>query len=197
MTERETMPLAMVVERNTYLSQPLIEYENEDETSQVLLRPSSWSMFHCMIQKTIAQFVRFGMVGGLNTLIDLVLFNVLLWLWPTHSTTLLLLYNSLAYALGGINSFVLNKYWTFHQRHAVSRDEILRFALITLVGIACNDLILGIISNSMHSLLGNPTLWANASKIIAIFGTMCISYVGMRLWVFVKPAQATGKENER
>ncbi|BCL77881.1 GtrA family protein [Ktedonobacteria bacterium brp13] len=179
------------------MSQPLVEYENEDETSQALLRSSSWPMFHRMIQKTIAQFVRFGMVGGLNTLIDLALFNVLLWLWPTHSTTLLLLYNSLAYALGGINSFVLNKYWTFNQRHAISRDEILRFVLTTLVGIACNDLILGIISNSMHSLLGNPTLWANASKIIAIFGTMCISYVGMRLWVFVKPAQATNKENER
>jgi putative flippase GtrA len=32
-------------------------------------------------------------------------------------------------------------------------------------------------------------VWANASKILAIAGTALISYVGMRLWVFVSKAQ--------
>jgi predicted small integral membrane protein len=37
-------------------------------------------------------------------------------------------------------------------------------------------------------------LWANASKIAAIFGTVCISFLGMRLWVFVKPGVAIDAE---
>ena len=33
-------------------------------------------------------------------------------------------------------------------------------------------------------MIANPVLWANASKVRAI-GTVLISYLGMRLWVFV------------
>jgi hypothetical protein len=32
-------------------------------------------------------------------------------------------------------------------------------------------------------------VWANASKVVAIAGTALISYLGMRLWVFVSNAQ--------
>lgn len=32
------------------------------------------------------QLFRFGLVGGLNTGIDLLFFNGLLWLWPTRNT---------------------------------------------------------------------------------------------------------------
>ena len=32
-------------------------------------------------------------------------------------------------------------------------------------------------------------MWANAWKIVAIAGTVLISYLGMRLWVFVSKAQ--------
>jgi putative flippase GtrA len=30
----------------------------------------------------------------------------------------------------------------------------------------------------------NATLWANASKVLAISGTFLVSYLGMQLWVF-------------
>jgi putative flippase GtrA len=101
-----------------------------------------------------------------------------------------LVYNSIAYALGGINSFVLNKYWTFHNKQKTTCQEVLRFIITTLLGIACNDLIIWLISFVSHPLIADARLWANVSKICAIFGTVLISYVGMRLWVFVKPAQA-------
>src|SRR4051794_38968317 len=59
------------------------------------------------------QILRFGLVGGVNTLVDLLVLNGLLLLFPTTRTLMLLAYNSLAYSIGAINSFLLNKHWTF------------------------------------------------------------------------------------
>ncbi len=131
------------------------------------------------------QVLRFGLAGGLNTLVDIVILNSLLWVFPTSSTLMLLAYNSLAYSLGAVNSFLLNKYWTFGQKQRTTRGELARFTLITLCGIGWSTVILWLASHILHSFLVNATVWANASKVVAIAGTALISYLGMRLWVFV------------
>jgi hypothetical protein len=46
-----------------------------------------------------------------NTTIDLLALNSLLWLWPAQGAARLLLFNTLAYACGALNSFVFNRYW--------------------------------------------------------------------------------------
>jgi len=135
------------------------------------------------------QVLRFGLVGGLNTLVDLLILNGLLWLFPTTSSLMLLAYNALAYSLGAVNSFLLNKYWTFGRRQKTTRRELVRFTLTTLGGIGWSNSILWLASTVLHPFLVNPTVWANASKVLAIGGTALISYLGMRLWVFVSNAQ--------
>jgi putative flippase GtrA len=135
------------------------------------------------------QVLRFRLVGGLNTLVDLLLLNGLLWLLPTTSSLMLLAYNSLAYSLGALNSFLLNKYWTFGKKQRTTRRELARFTLTTLFGIGWSTSIIWLASNALHPFLVNTTVWANASKVIAIGGTALISYLGMRLWVFVSQAQ--------
>ncbi len=142
----------------------------------------------------ICSRLRFGLVGGLNTLVDLLILNALLWLFPTTSTLMLLVYSSLAYSLGAVNSFLLNKYWTFASRQQVSRGELACFTLTTLCGIGWSSAILWLASTFLHPFLVNATVWANASKVVAIAGTALISYLGMRLWVFVSNAQ---KEHTR
>jgi putative flippase GtrA len=136
-----------------------------------------------------SQVLRFSLVGGLNTLVDLGILNGLLWLFPTTGTPTLLAYNSLAYCLGAVNSFLLNKYWTFGQKQRITRGELTRFTLTTLFGITWSTLILWLASLVLHPILINMTAWANVSKVIAIAGTSLISYLGMRLWVFVRSPQ--------
>src|SRR5579875_1957839 len=131
------------------------------------------------------QVLRFALVGGLNTLLDLLILNGLLWLFPTSSTAMLLAYSAFAFSIGAINSFLFNKYWTFGQRQKTTRKELLRFAATTSCGIVWSSIILWLAGNLLHSVLVNAVLWANASKVIAIGGTALISYLGMRLWVFV------------
>lgn len=139
--------------------------------------------------RSLWEVLRFGLVGGLNTAIDLLILNGLLLLFPTQSTITLLMYNSVAYGVGAINSFVLNKYWTFRHQQRTTPGELVRFALTTCAGIVCNDAILWLLGNVLHPAIANTTLWANTSKILAVFGTASLSYLGMRLWVFVKKPQ--------
>jgi putative flippase GtrA len=138
--------------------------------------------------RSLRQLLRFGVVGMLNTLIDLLALNGLLFLFPTTGTVHLLAYNSLAYSLGAANSFFLNKYWTFKQRQPTARGELMRFATATLLGIGWSSVILWLASHVLHPVIANPVLWANASKVLAIGGTVLISYLEMRLWVFVHHA---------
>ncbi|HKV59824.1 MAG TPA: GtrA family protein [Ktedonobacteraceae bacterium] len=135
--------------------------------------------------QTFRQVLRFGLAGGMNTLIDLLILNGLLWLFPTNSTRMLLAYSSLAYSIGAINSFLLNKYWTFGQKQRTTRAELAHFAVVTIGGIAWSSLILWLASLALPSFLINATVWANVSKLVAIAGTALISFLGMRMWVFV------------
>ncbi|HEX7735365.1 MAG TPA: glycosyltransferase family 39 protein [Ktedonobacteraceae bacterium] len=152
--------------------------------------PAGWSL-------VLWQFLRFGLVGCANTLVDLLVLNFLLWLWPAQNTTLLLLANTLAYAMGALNSFLLNRYWTFQQRGSIHRREVARFGATTLAGIACNNLILYLLNNAQHPSQFSPVLWANLTKCGAISGTLLISYLGMRLWVFVQAShEVPGQSNQ-
>ncbi|HXR65290.1 MAG TPA: glycosyltransferase family 39 protein, partial [Ktedonobacteraceae bacterium] len=146
---------------------------------------------HAEWSRTFGQFLRFGLVGCLNTLVDLLALNCLLWLLPAQNNTLLLLANSLAYATGSLNSFLLNRYWTFRCHGHANRREVTRFAVTTLAGIVCNDLILYLLNSIQHPSQFSPTLWTNITKIVAIGGTVLVSYLGMRLWVFVQSSQET------
>ncbi len=137
-------------------------------------------------QGTRGQLARFGTVGVLNTLVDVLLLNLVVWALRIHTTPALLAANAVTYALGAVQSFFLNKHWTFRHHDATTRDEVLRFATTTVGGIALNDLLLLGTSAALLPLLGHTALWANAAKVAAIGGSALISFLGMRLWVFAR-----------
>jgi putative flippase GtrA len=139
-------------------------------------------------RETRGQLLRFAGVGILNTALDVLVLNLLLWLFTLHTAGMVLFANTLAYAVGAVNSFCWNKYWTFRQHDRVTRSEILRFAATTAGGIALNDLLLWLAGHIWLPAPGYTTLWANVAKIIAIGGTVLLSYLGMRLWVFARRA---------
>lgn len=76
------------------------------------------------IRKTITQFIKYGMVGVLNTLVTLgVIFlcKSILGINP-------LLSNTLGYVAGVINSFLWNRGWVFQSSGKISH-EALKFIL--------------------------------------------------------------------
>jgi len=135
---------------------------------------------------TLIQLFRFGFVGGINTFIDILAFNILVWIFPTNDASQLVLYNSFAYLAGAINSFFGNKLWTFEQRSRITKGQMIRFAIVTGLGILCNDAFLWLATTVLNSLSISGFFWTNVAKITAIVGSMTISYLGMRFGVFTK-----------
>lgn len=138
------------------------------------------------LKDTLIQFVRFGLVGGINTCIDVMAFNILVWIFPTKEVSMLVFYNSLAFLTGSLNSFFWNKLWTFKQRSRATNEQVVRFALVTSLGIICNDAFLWLATTILTSLSLNGLLWTNVAKISAIAGSVAVSYIGMRFSVFTR-----------
>lgn len=170
---------------------PIPEAASDSDSYPLIQAPSSrpipsWNA-------SLWQVLRYGLVGISNTLIDIASLNVLLWRFPTHHANQLLIYNSLAYTLGALNSFILNKYWTFRSSRVISGREILRFVIIMIGSFLCNEGILWITGTILHPVIASTFLWANLSKGSAAIGTASISYIAMRLWVFVAVPQKASK----
>jgi putative flippase GtrA len=134
----------------------------------------------------LRQFLRFCVVGGLNTFVDVLIFNLLVWGFPTQDSGLLVVFNSVAYAVGALNSFCWNKLWTFRQRSGATSDQVTRFVLVTSLGIMCNDAFLWLATTILTTFSLTSFVWINVAKISAIAGSVAVSYVGMRLSVFTK-----------
>lgn len=130
------------------------------------------------------QFLRYCLVGGANTIVDLLVLNVLLWRIPTHNVQTLVLYNSLAYTSGAMSSFFLNKYWTFRRMRRVTSREVVRFAISLLLEVIYSSVLIWLAGKALQPFIANPTLWGNASKLIAVATGTVISYSFMRFWTF-------------
>ena len=90
-----------------------------------------------MNEQAIMRFIKFGVVGISGMVIDF-LFT---WLCKEKLKWNKYLANSIGFTLAVINNFILNRNWTFENNNAVA-PQFLRFLLVSLSGLAINNLIL-------------------------------------------------------
>jgi putative flippase GtrA len=147
-------------------------------------------------RSTFWQFVRYCLVGGVNTGIDLLTLNILLLGLPTNNVQVLVAYNSIAYTSGALSSFFLNKYWTFGYKRRTTRRELVRFAITLALEVLYSNALVWLAGKALQPLIANPTLWGNASKLVAVVGGTVISYAFMRFWTFAGGSQDRQKKKE-
>jgi putative flippase GtrA len=132
------------------------------------------------------RWVRYGLTGGANTLLDIAVLNLLLWRFPLHSPQSLVIYNSIAYASGAASSFFLNKYWTFRRTQRPARKEIVCFLLSLALEMFSSNVFVSLAGLALAPLISNVTLWSNAAKLLAVAGNTLVSYALMRYWTFAE-----------
>jgi putative flippase GtrA len=135
------------------------------------------------------QFLRYCLVGGVNTIIDVSVLNALLWRFPTHNVLLLVVENSVAYAGGAVSSFFLNKYWTFRRTQRPTRREVGRFLLSVALELVSSNGLLWLAGMALSPFIANVTVWGNASKLLAVAVGAVLSYLLMRFWIFASGTQ--------
>lgn len=122
--------------------------------------------------KPVAEFVRFGFVGGLATLVHVILFFALVQVFDVHPT----LATTLAF-VGAVNvSYSLNRRWTFRSSGSHTR-QFPRFLAIALCCAALN-------AAMMHT--GVEVLgWSNIRCLVIIILTLpLLSFSLQRQWGF-------------
>jgi len=88
------------------------------------------------LPKWLKQAAKFGSVGVLNTLLDLALYFVLTrWLGLGGQRTIA---KGISYSVGVLNSYFLNRVWTFPGHDGSSCAALFPFVLSSLVGLAIN-----------------------------------------------------------
>ncbi|MDQ7095613.1 GtrA family protein [Desulfosporosinus sp. PR] len=139
-----------------------------------------------MVKLTVRQqeFFKFCLVGVFNTGIDFTLFALLFArgvpLLPAHT---------LAYGSGVINSFLLNRKWTFKESAPQPLGQLLRFVLLNLFSLAVTyELLVW-----FHYTWGWPLL---ASRALAVVASLAMNFGGSRLWVFCQPQSGSYDSNE-
>lgn len=144
-----------------------------------------------MKQIIFSQGAKFIIVGVANTLVDLGVLNLLIFIsgisaGPTYS-----LFKGASFSLAVINSYVFNKFWTFSasaQGYGGQRKkEFIQFFIVSLVGFGINVGVASLVVNVIGSQFGiADKLWANVGAMIATLIGMSWNFLGYKFIVFKK-----------
>lgn len=155
-------------------------------------------IIHLLQVFDLKKFIRFGIIGVLNTLVDFVVFYVMdRWVIRDGPTMVLLgaavatgpyLSNAVSYVAANIHSFFWNKFWTFRKRGRVTRGEVGRYLVTSAGYLAFSSLSLAVFIQvlSLPTLAGVvPEDWINPlAKLPTACMTIFYNYLMNRFWVF-------------
>ena len=141
----------------------------------------------------LSKILRFSLVGIINTIVDIAVLNILLWISPTSDIWRILTYNSMACIVAACNSFLWNKYWTFKYRGPVTAQLVLRFAGVSIVSMLGNNFILWVFIQLLPSALTGAGLVAILLKVAVGASMMALSFIGQMTLVFVSNKRASKK----
>ena len=120
----------------------------------------------------IGKFVKFGLVGVLNTLINWIIFTMLNFMGVYY-----IIAKVIAYVIATINSYTWNSRWVFKYNGKDQKETTTKFIVLNLVGLALNTIILYLLVD----LIGLNKL---ISLVITTVIVMVINYIVNKIWVF-------------
>lgn len=164
-------------------------------------------LFPDKLAGTTYQFIKCSAVGASNTLIDLAVLNLLIFLTGVKTGIYVAVFAGISFIAADVNSFLLNKFWTFKDRKKNSQElmkQIIVFLLVSLTGLAINIFVVNLIVNiaglqygminKLFVIINNTGLrwnidkiawvWANIGKFCAVFLTIVWNFTGYKLIVF-------------
>lgn len=124
------------------------------------------------LSKSFESFVKFGIVGVLNTLINWLIFAVLNFLGIYY-----ILANIIAYCVATANSYFFNSKWVFKYNGKNKKGATIKFIILNLIGLGLNTIILYFLVDIMN-------LNKLISLVIATAIVMVVNYIVNKLWVF-------------
>lgn len=128
----------------------------------------------------LTRFARFLTVGALGTMLDFALLAAL-----KYAGVATILANSFSFTAGVVNNFTWNSRWTFADcRTRDAGAQFFQFLLVSLVGLALNNVIVLFLEIPLGALIGNAAWGYAPAKVVATGVVVFWNYFANRNWTF-------------
>jgi putative flippase GtrA len=140
----------------------------------------------------LAQFLRFAVVGVLNTGIDFAIFNVLIYVTKISEGAGIIPIKAVAFLSANINSYLLNKKWTFNDSSSgQGAKQFSVYLSVSVIGALINIGTVYLITTFIDPMFNlSNELWANVANLLATGLSLVWNFIGYKLIVFKKGAAA-------
>lgn len=122
------------------------------------------------------RIVKFALVGGVNTLVDVSVLNVLMMVSDIYTGLYFSLFKGISFLVALANSYIWNALWTFNTSSTTGK-KIQTFVLVSLGGLLVN--VIG--AYAIQALLEMAGFSGQLFSTIAAFGAVALSMI----WNFV------------
>jgi len=123
-------------------------------------------------KQEVIRLIKFNIVGAMNTAIDFIIFFLCLSLFKM----VVVAAQIIAYSVGIINSYFMNRFWTFQIKKKQTRKEFILFVVINLFSLILSIILIQYFSKLLSSLL--------IAKLLVTVIVMVVNYLGQRFIIF-------------
>ena len=123
-------------------------------------------------REELKRILKFGLTGVANTLVDV----GVCWILNQLLGMNIYLANVIGYGAGMLNSYLINRSWTFASRDRLFSMQLVRFLLVNLSALALSTLLIRLLTG-----FGLGDMWA---KLGATGITLVVNFLASRFWVF-------------
>jgi len=140
----------------------------------------------------IRELIFFVVIGVVNTSIDIGVFMFLKYIFQVNNqSNWIILINLTSIILAIIFSYFANKYFTFKHNSRTNTKEIGKFLTVNIFGFLINTSILRLTIYILPNELSVPMIpvlidVALIGKILGTAGSMIVSFIGYKFFVFKK-----------
>jgi len=134
---------------------------------------------------THRRFLKFAAVGAVNTAVTFAVFNLLAtWLGAPAAAA-----NLAGWTAGFVNSYFLNRAWTFADRRGLQTGRVLaRFALTNALAFGISELVVitgeAVLTSSGLAGSAPRALALNAIEVAAVAASLSVNYLLSQHWAF-------------
>lgn len=159
---------------------PITFVDRKDGVSKVggELKRSTWIVIRLALRRQIIrQFIKFGVVGAICSLIDWGVFFLIKFLTGWQVQSLKQLIKAFSFIISASSSYILNRKWTFRSAERAIAKQALKFYLVATVGLILNNIIFYFATGVIH-------LRDIYGLLIATLIVMFWNFSANKIWVF-------------
>ena len=121
----------------------------------------------------VRQFIKFSIVGLINTGIQYAVFLLLYRMVNINY----LIASVMGYCCGLLNSYLMNKKWTFNCESVAKQNELIKFIVVNVVALGVNVVSLSLLVESLG-------IAPEISQLASIGYSLVVNFLGNKYWTF-------------